>query len=431
MLSAEQNQRITQTGPGTPSGELLRRYWQPAALVEELDPARPVKAVRLMGEDLVLFRDDDGRYGLIHKQCCHRGADLAYGRVEDGGIRCPFHGWLFDVDGNCLEQPAEPDGSNFHNKVRQPSYPCEVRNGMVFAWLGPGAPPPLPDFDCFLAPDEFTFAFKGRLECNWLQAVEVGIDPAHASFLHRFFDDAEDEVYGRQFGSQAVGTNIPVTRIMRDFPRPEINVEETDYGLRIVSLRRLDDANTHIRVTNLAFPNLFVIPMSNDMIIAQWHVPIDDENNYWYAIFVDFRHRVNKKVMRDQRLEGCTLPDYRPVKNRANNWGFDAGDQSDVTYTGMGMDINVHDQWVVESMGAVQDRSIEHLGVSDKAIIANRKSLMKAIDDVEAGKPAPQPNGAKGPVAIDTIGPDESWRTVWKDDDLARRAESEWAKNPW
>ena len=147
MLSAEQNALVTQTGAETAGGALMRRYWQPAALVEELPEGRPLVPVRLMGEDLVLFRGEDGGLRLTARRCPHRGADLRFGRLEDGGIRCPFHGWLFDGRGNCLEQPAEPPGSNFHAKIRMPGYPCVERNGIVFAWLGPGEPPALPDFD--------------------------------------------------------------------------------------------------------------------------------------------------------------------------------------------------------------------------------------------------------------------------------------------
>src|ERR1700756_763267 len=185
MISAEKNALMTQVGPDRPAGRLLRAYWQPVALVDELDAERPLKALRLLGQDLVLFRDEDGRLGLIDRDCPHRGADLAFGRLEDGGLRCPFHGWLFDVDGRCLETPAEPSGSNLCAQIRQASYPVVERSGIVFGYLGEGAPPAFPAFDCFLAPDTHTFAFKGLIECNWLQALEVGLDPAHASFLHR------------------------------------------------------------------------------------------------------------------------------------------------------------------------------------------------------------------------------------------------------
>ena len=200
MMSREQNEYLTRVGPGKPAGELLRRYWMPAALSEELTGPRPVVPVTLLGERLVLFRDDDGELGLIQRHCPHRGADLCYGRLEDGGLRCVFHGWLFDRAGRCVEQPAEPEGSRMHAQIRARSYPLMERNGIIFAYLGPDDPPPLPPLDCFVAQDSHVFAFKGLWHCNWLQALEVGIDPAHASFLHRFLvDDDPDSSYGRQF----------------------------------------------------------------------------------------------------------------------------------------------------------------------------------------------------------------------------------------
>ena len=179
----------------------MRRYWQPAALVDELAGNRPVKPVKLLGENLVLFRDDKGRYGLIERACPHRGTDLAYGRLEDGGLRCAFHGWLFDVTGQCLETPAEPDGSNLCANIRQKAYPVVEKSGILFAYMGPGEPPAFPHFDCFVAPDSHTFAFKGMIDCNWLQSLEVGIDPAHTSFLHRFFHDEDP--------AQSYGKHVP------------------------------------------------------------------------------------------------------------------------------------------------------------------------------------------------------------------------------
>ena len=352
-MNQEQNDLITRIGPETPAGMLMRRYWQPAALIDELPDERPVRAVTLLGENLVLFRNPDGTYALMDRHCPHRGADLCFGRLEDGGLRCPFHGWLFDPSGQCIEQPAEPDGSRFHEKIRQTAYPCVERSGIVFAYMGPGEPPEFPAFDCFVAPDENVFAFKGLIECNWLQALEVGIDPAHASFLHRFLEDEDpSEGYGKQFRDKAADTAIPMTRILREFPRPEIKVEETEYGLRIISLRDLGNSGMHVRVTNQIFPHAITIPMSNEMTITQWHVPVDDETCYWYAIFTSFGDPVDKAVMREQRLELYELPDYRPRLNKTNNYGFDPYEQATKTYTGMGLDINVHDQWAVESPGA-------------------------------------------------------------------------------
>ena len=272
----------------------------------------------------MLFRDEAGRYGLLDRHCAHRGADLAFGRPEDGGLRCPFHGWLFDAEGRCLEQPAEPVGSSFCSKVRQKAYRCLVAGGIVFAFMGDGEPPALPGFDCFVAPEDYTFAFKGLMECNWLQALEVGIDPAHASYLHRFEqDEAIEQSYGKQFRGATMGADMPMTKILREFGRPRIEVETTEYGLRIAALRTLNDSEMHIRVTNMAFPHAFVIPMSAEMTITQWHVPVDDTHCYWYAIFTSFTAPVDKAQMRAQRLKLYTLPDYVPRTNKLNEYGFD------------------------------------------------------------------------------------------------------------
>ena len=427
MLTAEQNRRVTLTGPAEPAGALLRGYWQPAALTEEFAADRPLVPVRLMGEDLVAFRAGDGSYRLTAARCPHRGADLRFARLEDGGIRCAFHGWLFDGRGNCLEQPAEPPGSDFHESVRMAAYPCRERNGVVFAWLGPGAPPPLPGFDCFRAPEAFAFAFKGFLDCNWLQALEVGIDPAHASYLHRVFEDEGPEGgYGLQFRDLVEGAEVPLTRIMREFPVPKIEVEETGYGLRILALRALEAGLRHVRVTNLVFPNAIVIPLANDMTISQWHVPIDDTRSWWYAMFTGFGAPLDKDDMRARRLELYTTPDYRPRRSRANDYGFDPAEQRTRTYTGMGADINVHDQWAVESQGAIHDRSAETLGVSDVAIAVYRRMLLRALD---AGGRARDGGRATDdlPLAVDSVIRGEGWRESWREVDARRRAQSAWA----
>ncbi|HEX6959913.1 MAG TPA: Rieske 2Fe-2S domain-containing protein [Ferrovibrio sp.] len=434
MTTHEQNMRMTLVGPGRPAGKLLRRYWQPVALREELDDLRPVKPVKLLGEDFVLFRDEQGRYGLLDRDCPHRGADLAFGRPEDGGLRCPFHGWLFDVAGQCLETPAEPERSNLCKRIRQRSFPVVERSGILFAYLGAGAPPAFPDFDCFVAPDSHVFAFKGHIACNWLQALEVGIDPAHASYLHRFFEDEDPGAnYGRQFRAASADSDMPMTRVLREFARPQIEVERTEYGMRLFALRRISDASMHVRVTNLVFPQAFVIPLSVEMTITQWHVPIDDVNCYWYAIFTSFGAAVDKQQMRAQRLELYTLPDYIPRKNRSNNYGFDPAEQKSQTFTGMGFDINVHDQWAVESQGPIQDRTREHLGSSDKAIVNYRSMLLKAIEQVEAGNEPPMmvlddaaARGIRGPVTVDGIAPADRWQAYWREADRRKRQQAPW-----
>jgi len=433
MTTKEENERLTRVGPDTPGGKLLRHYWQPVALVDELAGERPLRPIRVLGEDFVLFRDDKGALGMVERACPHRLADLAFGRLEDGGLRCPFHGWLFDTRGQCLETPGEPEGSALHAKIKTRALPVTEKNGIVFAYLGEGAPPAFPDLDCFIAPGSHAFAFKGAIDCNWLQALEVGIDPAHASFLHRFFEDEDPgAAYGKQFRSNSAGTNLPMTRLLREYPRPSIKVEPTDFGMRLFALRKVDETRSHVRVTNLVFPQAFVIPLSAEMTITQWHVPVDDERNYWYAIFTSFTTPVDKAAMRAQRLELYALPDYVPRRNRANDWGFDPAEQKRSTYTGMGFDINVHDQWAVESQGRIHDRTREHLGQSDKAIGLNRRMLLKEMERVAQGARPLMALGAEGaskivgPATVDAIIDVATLDAFWREFDRKRRQSAPW-----
>ncbi|MGE0310233.1 MAG: Rieske 2Fe-2S domain-containing protein [Lautropia sp.] len=447
-MRADHNELITRVGPGTPCGALMRAYWQPVALLDEFDPAlqpacadRPLKRVRILGQDLVLFRDAAGRFGLIDRDCPHRGADLSFGRLEGDGLRCPFHGWKFAADGRCLETPAEPAGSRLCERVRQRSYPVVERSGVLFAWLGDEGTvaPPFPAFDCFEAPPSHTFAFKGMWGANWLQCVEVGIDPAHTSFLHRFFGDASlEQSYGRQFrgasAGEVDGERWPMSRIMREFVRPEISFEPMPFGLRVKTLRPMNERLVHVRITNAIFPQTFVIPLSETITITQMHVPIDDVHTYWYAIFTSFAEPLDKRTMRDQRLRGVELPDYVPKMGRHNDWGFDPKEQATRTYLGMGEDdINVHDQWAVESMGPIQDRTREHLGTTDKVILANRRMLLAAIESVRQGGPAPgiadpslDPRSLHGPDTVDGIAPARDPDAWWRDAVARKRDAAPW-----
>ncbi len=433
-MSPEQNEMLTRVSPGTPAGDLLRHYWQPVALAEEFESERPLKAVRLMGEEWVLFRDEQGRYGLVARQCSHRGADLAYGRLESGGLRCAFHGWLFDVHGRCLETPAEPAGNRMCEHIRHRACPVVARSGILWAWLGAGEPAALPHLDCLVAPESHTFAFKGYWDCNWLQALEVGIDPAHASFLHRYFEDEDPAgAYGRQFRSTAMDSSLPMSKLLREYDRPEIRVERADCGMRLYTLRRMDESKVHLRVTNCVFPQAFVIPMSPEMTISQWHVPVDDSGTYWYAIFTSFGTPVDKKTMREQRLKTYPAPDYKPIFNRANQWGFNPTEQRSSTYTGMGFDINIHDQWACESQGRIADRTREHLASSDRGIALYRRLLADAIRSAGTGeRPLMVLDEAAaaevtGPPAVDAIVAAERWEAHWKELEARRRGECAWS----
>ncbi|HEY0315948.1 MAG TPA: aromatic ring-hydroxylating dioxygenase subunit alpha, partial [Sphingomonas sp.] len=362
---------------------------------------------------------------------------LAFGRLENGGVRCLFHGWLFDVDGKCLQTPGEPAGSTLCSRVRQKAYPVRLVSGMIFGFLGTGEPPALPALDCFTAPDSHVFAFKGYLDCNWLQALEVGIDPAHASFLHRFFEDADAaENYGRQFRATSADSDMTMTQVLREFENPDITIERSDIGFRLSAIRALGDGAAHVRITNLLFPQAFVIPLSETITITQWHVPIDDVSCYWYAIFTSFAEPVDKQEMRDQRLQLYTLPDYKPRLGRHNDYGYDVVEQRSKTYTGMGDDINVHDQWAVESQGRIQDRTREHLGTTDKGIVAYRKLLIAEIHKAMAGeKPlldidAAEAAAIKGPATIDGVAAaGETVTDYWRRADARRRAGAPW-RNP-
>jgi len=434
-VRAHRNELLTRIGPGTAAGTLLRNYWQPVALVDEFEGlARPVLPIHVLGEQFVLFRNAKKQFGLLDRHCPHRQADLAYGRWEDGNLRCVFHGWLFDVTGKCLQTPAEPEGSRLCESVRQRAYPVLERSGIVFAWLGEAEPSAFPHFDCFTAPDAYTFAFKGFWDCNWLQALEVGIDPAHASYLHRYFEDEDTATgYGKQFRGKPSDSELPISKVLREFDRPDISVERTDYGIRLVTLRKIDERQTHGRSTHILFPQTFVIPMNAEMTITQWHVPVDDYGCYWYSIFTSFTTPVDKKTMREQRLKAYPAPEYKPIFNRGNGWGFDAEQQRQSTFTGMGFDINIHDQFACESPGRIADRTKEHLGATDKGIILYRRMLLEAIEKHARGEKTlmmlseAEARSLTGPAAIDGIGATGSWDDYYKQADAARRNRAPWS----
>lgn len=407
MISEKLNSQITRIGPGTPAGAVLRRYWQPAALADELKGNNySVLPVNLLGERLVLMRDEVSG-GLVLTQ-----------RVASAD-----------------EPPAYfPDFETITPVEGAVHYPVVEKNGIFFTYMGPGEPPQFPALDCFRAPESHVFAFKGLWECNWLQALEVGIDPAHASFLHRFLQDEDpSDSYGKQFRDKAAHTDMPMTQILREYPRPDIEVEETDFGLKITALRHMENNLTHVRVTNQIFPQAICIPMSREMIITQWHVPIDDENCYWYTLFTSFAKPVDKQIMRDQRLKEHRLPDYAPLKNKSNNYHYNPEEQSTLTYTGMGLDINVHDQWAVEGLGPIQDRTREHLGRGDAAIVRYRLLLRKAIKAVETDKAesllmqnGPEVTKIVGPLSNDAIAVTDDWQAASWQADMQRRAECPW-----
>jgi phthalate 4,5-dioxygenase len=429
MLSKAHNDLITQTGPGTPCGEFLRSYWQPIAAADEMPPGGAPLPIRIMSEDLVLFRSDDGELGLIGQHCPHRGTDLSYGRVEDGGLRCLYHGWLWDAQGRCLEQPGEPAGSTFHERVRHTAYPCLEAGGMILAYLGPGAPPALPPYELFAVPDAHRWATKIFHECSYLQANEGNIDPQHLSFLHRQFDESgwrQYRVHRTVPGSEASSMSL----FQRDVA-PTIEVEETDFGVRIYSVRKTSPERNYVRISNFVLPNAAAFPgrTEGDGYQMHWHVPIDDTHHWKYTFIFSNDGPIDREGILRGRAD--VTPDYRPIYNRSNRYGQDRASMRNGSYSGMRANFQVHDLFATECAGPIQDRTREHLAVSDRPIIEARKMMLAAIKDVQEGRDPPgvvrDPVQNRFPRIATTYGiipSDVDWKTHC--DQLAREKGTSW-----
>jgi len=382
VLTPEQNKRLTEVGPGTPGGALMRRYWHPIALSRELGKA-PVP-MRVLGEDLVLFRTDGDAPALVTARCPHRGTDLSYARVERGALRCLYHGWLVGAHGKCLEMPGEPPGSTFVDKVRYPAYPCRELHGMIFTYMGPGEPIPFPNFPWVKAPADNVWASKIFLNCNYLQGNEGNCDPQHLSFLHRFFAPEED---GRSFD--------PSRDLWVADPAPEIEVEQTAFGLRIYAIRDAGEDRRYVRITNFIMPNnssfsgsAVVDPKretipENSFYHFHWHVPVDDRNHWKFRISYRSDGPIDKTYC-DSLMDAGVDEGFKRERRPDNRYLQDRENMA-VTFTGMGPNFHDHDSFAVESQGVIADRSIEHLGATDRAVTAMRRVLSRAVDDVESG----------------------------------------------
>jgi phthalate 4,5-dioxygenase oxygenase subunit len=383
MMSREENELLTKTDRGAPAGELLRRYWQPIALSEELPPGGAPLRVRILGEDLVLFRDDKGRPGLLGIHCSHRGTDLSYGRVESGGLRCLYHGWLYDIEGRCLEQPGESGGGAHRDAVRHLAYPCKEAGGAIFAYMGPVQPPLFPNYDFLQASPDHLYVSKIFHECNYLQANEGNIDPIHLSFLHRFLEKREERYRGVR-GADESHYNLVARNIA-----PVLDVELVDFGVRIYTVRRLESNNLYLRVSYFILPNLSAFPgqTGGEGYSVNWHVPIDDRHHWKYTFVFSAGAPLDKAMVSRERSE--LTSDYRLIRDEANRYLQDREAMNFKTYAGMGSGFQAHDAFATTSQGAIQDRTEEHLVSSDKAIIAARKLLEKAIRDVEEGREPP------------------------------------------
>jgi|SRR5579871_1286682 len=404
MPTKEENDRLTRVGPGTPGGEFMRRYWQPAALSEELPPGGAPIPVRLLGEDLALFRDESGQPGLLGIHCTHRGADLSYGRIEDGGIRCLYHGWLYDRTGRCLEQPGEPAGSRFYERIRQPAYPCHEQAGIIFAYMGPGEPPLFPNYEFLTVPQEYVFATKYHSACNYLQGNEGNFDPQHLSYLHRFLSAGEDFRQAYHAGDTC----------------PTIDPVETEFGMHLYAVRKVGAGKHFVKVRSFFMPSGGAVGSRGEAgYNVNWHVPIDDENHWRYSILFSRDAPIDEGTMRRERTG--VAANYRLERSRANRYLQDREEMKTETFIGMGRSFVVHDTWATEGEGVIYDRTTEHLGYTDRGIVVMRKLMLQAIRDVEEGRdPLHVVRDPARNVYPDLIARDDvlaagvPWRNHWK-----------------
>ncbi len=383
MLRRRENELLTRTGPGTPLGNLFRRYWIPALQADELsEPDGAPVLVQVLGERLVAFRASDGQVGLLDEGCAHRGASLLYARNEECGLRCIYHGWKWDVEGRCADAPTEPAGSTFKNRVRQPSYPVREAGGVVWAYLGPrDRLPPFPEFQWTLLPAAQRIANKVLEECNYLQAIEGGVDSAHVGSLHRAFPGwgGPWSPWGVEMSAHAVKDTSP-----------RLEIQPTAYGYRYAAIRKRDDGQQYIRITPFIMPWYTFVPIGpgegDDILFHAW-VPRDDYSNWSWDVHFNLNGPVN--VEGDIERRGLWLDqNFRKLRNPDNKYLQDREAMRTKNFSGIA-GILTQDHAVQESMGPLYDRSKEHLGASDRAVIQLRRYLLDCLKAVRAGADPP------------------------------------------
>jgi phthalate 4,5-dioxygenase oxygenase subunit len=387
MLRHEQNELLTRTGPATPMGAMFRRYWVPALLAEELteNDGPPVR-VKLLSERLIAFRDTAGRLGLIDEFCAHRGVSLWFGRNEEHGLRCPYHGWKYDVTGQCLDVPSEPATNGFCQRIKLTSYPLVRRGDVLWTYMGPPEhQPPLPEFEFAMVPPSHSFTSKRLQYCNWLQAMEGGIDSSHVSWLHRDALRSDPLMQGARGNQYNMGDAQPAFEVV-DHPA----------GLFIGARRNAEDGAYYWRITPWCMPSFTMIaPRGGHSVHGHFWIPIDDENCWaWSFDYHPTREltAAERQAMRDGKgIHVQYVPGtYIPRANRDNDYLMDRAAQSaGQTFSGV-MGIAMQDASLQESMGPIADRTREHLTSTDNGIIMARNRLIRAAKALtEKGEPPP------------------------------------------
>jgi phthalate 4,5-dioxygenase len=385
MLSSEDNERLVRVGPGTPMGRLMRLYWIPFLFSKDLEVDGQPQRVRLLTEDLVAFRDTHGQVGLVDYACPHRGAPMVFGRNEESGLRCVYHGWKFDAQGQCLDMPAELQGSVASNNLRIKSYPCQERNGMVWAYLGPdhATPPPLPQLEWNLVPENQVALSMRVQECNWLQALEGEIDSAHAAILHGRVDTSGVIMQWKQ------ATDM----------RPSFECLEQDFGMSIASRRKLGSDKNYWRVNQYLLPFYTLVPPQAQYPELSGHawIPMDDEHTlclmfsyhpaqplYEKTVKLFKEGHAGRETGHHSQNAYCPKPITEPYArywskyNRSNAYQFSYDAQTKTWFSGM-PGLWVQDAAAQSGVSPIYDRSKEHLVSTDTGIARSRKLLLQSL----------------------------------------------------
>ena len=378
MLTKEKNDLLTQTGPGTPMGDLFRCYWQPALLAEELpEPDCPPVRVQLLSERLIAFRDSDGRLGLLDEFCAHRRVSLWFGRNEESGLRCPYHGWKYDVDGNCVEVPSE-ENPKFCEQIKLTAYPLVEKGGVLWTYMGdPERKPPLPEYEfCSVGPAQ-RFISKRLQECNWLQAMEGGIDSSHVSFLHSANLES-DPLFAGSKGNQYNFGDL----------RPVFEVVDSPGGLYVGARRNAEDDQYYWRITQWLMPAFTMIaPRADHPVHGHFWVPIDDENcwawSFDYKPLRDLTEAERSAMEAGDGIHCEYVPGtFIPKANKSNDYLMDRDAQkAGTTYSGI-RGIAIQDASLQESMGPICDRTREKLAPTDRGIMLARRKMLKALEEL-------------------------------------------------
>ncbi len=394
MLSKEDNELLCHVGAGTPMGDLMRQYWVPAFMGKEIAaPDSPPMRIRLLGENLIAFRATSGEVGIVADACPHRGASLFFGRNEEDGLRCVYHGWKFDVTGACVDMPSEPAESNFKNKVRAKAYPALERNGIVWCYMGTREVlPPLPDFEANLVGEGVVRLNLTMRDCNYMQALEGDIDTSHLGYLHLGASKWEEQDPG-SFEYYALKDRAP-----------RYDVIETEFGTSYGAYRPAEEDTYYWRTAHFLFPFYTMIPsgkLGEQILVRAW-VPLDDEHTMYWGIMIHFEAD-SPRAMRpaqaaaarsrsgDALLANSTdwLGRFRLRQNAANDYEIDREKQKNlVNYTGLD-NVPLEDQAITESMGTIYRRNQEHLGTSDVMIIRTRRRLINAAKALREGGTIP------------------------------------------